>query len=331
MVYNNFNSSYTSDIKANNTYNPYTRIPRQWLIFAQYLGTFFSIIGLIVYISYMKRIYNSLSSNELANKAFVALLLSVIVYYVWRSIYTAFVIIRWAKRSTDEELCANRYIVSALSLGASGFFTPFLLTSFPNVETSSTVNPRYFLSKTMGLCILIGAPILAFTYFVTVFIGINATASIKDVFSVGSTMGIISIVVLTISLLATILGAITSGLFFSYQKHNTFDKNNSKLFKVISTTWMIILTIELLFVIIFAFLRLLAVVNDFFKFGRQGRGFFVMLLMLSRLMITISYIGMVIYITTKTMSGLWSIDGTITIPKYNHNVRSKEYVTAANI
>jgi len=133
-------------------------------------------------------------------------------------------------------LCANRYIVSALSLGIGGFFTPFLLTSFPNVETTSTINPRYFLSKTMGFCILIGAPILAFTYFITVFTGMNATASIKDVFKIGSTMGIISIAVLIISLLATILGVVTSGLFRSYQKHNTFDNNNpSKLFKVIST------------------------------------------------------------------------------------------------
>lgn len=275
----------------------------------------------------MKRIYNSLPNGELANKAIVALLLAAIVYYVWRSIYTAFVIIRWAKKSTDEELCANRYIVSALSLGVGGFFTPFLLTGFPNVKTSSTINPRYFLSRTMGLCILIGAPILAFTYFMTVFTGINGSPSIKDMFSIASTMGIISIVVLTVSLLATVLGAVTSGLFFNYEKHNTFDYNNpSKLFKAISTIWMIIMTIELSLVIFSAILRLLAAFMDFFRAGEQGRGILLMLLMLVRFMITISYVGMVIYITTKTIAGLWSIDGTVTIPKYNHNTWAKENV-----
>lgn len=332
MESNTFNSTYDSGsgVRTNSNYSPYTSVPRQWLIFAQYLGTFFSVLGLIVYISFMQRIYNALPSGELASKATVALLLAVIVYFVWRSIYTAFVIIRWAKNSTDEELCANRYIISALSLGVGGFFTPFLLTAFPNIKTSSTINPRYFLSRTMGFCLLIGAPILALTYFITVSTGINGATSIKDIFDASATMGIISIVVLTISLAALILGAVTSGLFFSYRKNNNFDYNNpSKLFKTISTIWMIIMSIELSLVIFSAILRLLAAFIDFFRSGEQGRGFLVMLLMLVNLMITFSYVWMVVYITTRTIAGLWSVDGTVTIPKYNHNTWAREHVTSA--
>jgi len=67
---------------------------------------------------------------------------------------------------------------------------------------------------------------------------------------------------------------------------------------------MVIITFELLFTIVFALLRLLAAFIDFFRVGEQGRGVFVMLLILYQLLITISYVGMIIYITVKTMTGL---------------------------
>lgn len=41
MAYNTFNSNYASNIRSSNNHSPYTSVPRQWLIIAQYLGTFF--------------------------------------------------------------------------------------------------------------------------------------------------------------------------------------------------------------------------------------------------------------------------------------------------
>lgn len=138
-------------------------------------------------------------------------------------------------KCSDKELCANRYIISSLSLTVGGLFTPFLITSFPNIDTMSTIKPRYFLSKTMGFCTLIGAPILIFSYFLPLLVGTNAINP-KFIFNTNSVVGIISILVLTIGLITFILGLITTKLFFSNKLTNDLDYNNySKLLKIIST------------------------------------------------------------------------------------------------
>jgi len=334
MTYNQSNSNYnwnsTNSQGRYGGYNAASRLPRGWLKFSQIAGTFFSVLGLIVFIYYMKDIYNGLPSSDLVNKAVTALLLSIIVYFVWRSIYTAIVIVRLVDHSSDEELCANRYIISALSLGVGGFFTPFLMTSFPNVDTTSTIKPRYFLSKVMGVCTLIGAPILALTYFIPLLIGTTAVNP-SLIFNTNSTMGLISILVLTISAIVFIFGLATTKLFFTKQATSDFANNNAgKLLKIISTIWMAILTIELVLVIVLSIIRLISALADLFRTREEGAGILMMLLALFNLFITISYVGMIIYITTKTMAGLWSIDGTVKIPKYQHNKYVKSRVVATN-
>lgn len=315
----------------NNDYNHYSAVPRNWLVMAQIFGTVFSVIGLIAYIYFINDIYNALGSDALTNKAIVALILALIVYFVWRSIYTALIIIRLAKNSSDEELCANRYIISALSLGVGGFFTPFLVTAFPNVATTSTIKPRYFLSKTMAVCTMIGVPIFALSYFLPLLVGTNAIANTNYIFAASSTMGLVSIIVLTISISIFALGLTTWILLLPHKTQNDFDNNsNSKLFKLISTIWMSILTIELVLILIFSFFRLIAAFSDFLRAGERG-GAFRMIFALLNLVVTISYVGMVIYITTKTMSGLWSVEGTVTIGKYEHTSAAKNRLTEANM
>ncbi|MBE4704039.1 hypothetical protein [Spiroplasma platyhelix] len=331
MAYNNNDYNHYNNPNNANGYNPYSAVPRNWLVMAQIFGTVFSVIGLIVYISYMNDIYNALASDDLTNKAIVSLMLALIIYFVWRSIYTALIIIRLAKRSSDEELCANRYIISALSLGVGGFFTPFLVTAFPNVATTSTIKPRYFLSKTMAICTMVGFPIFALSYFLPLLVGTNAIANKNYIFDASSTMGVISIIVLTISVSVFALGLMTWTLFLPYKIQNDFDNNsNSKLFKLISTIWMSILTIELVFILIFSFFRLIAAFSDFLRAGERG-GLFRMMFALLNLVVTITYVGMVIYITTKTMAGLWSVDGTVTIGKYEHTSTAKNRLAETNM
>lgn len=328
---NNYNNFQSSNNEAR--YNNYNRVPRGWLLVAQISGTIFSIIGLITFIYFMQNIYNSLPNDDLTKKSLISLILAIIVYFVWRSIYTAAIIIRLATKSSDAELCANRYIISALSLGVGGFFTPFLVTSFPNIDTTSTIKPRQFLSKTMGLCILIGAPILMFAYFLPLLVGMNAVANTKLIFDTTSTMGIISIVVLTVSFLTFIFGLITTSLFFSNKITNAFDNNKpSKLVKLISTIWMAILTIELIVVIVLSIVRLIGALADFFRSGEEWE-LIRMLFAFLNLLITISYVGMIIYVTTRTIAGLWSIDGTIKIQRYQHNkfTQNRLYTNNMNI
>lgn len=326
------NTQYYQNSQRYTNYNPYNRVPRGWLLFAQIAGTIVSVIGLIIYISYMQKLYHALPSSDLTKKSVIALLLAVIVYFVWRSIYTAIVIIRLANRSSDEELCANRYIISALSLGVGGFFTPFIVTSFPNVDTTSTIKPRYFLSKVMGLCILIGAPILGLAYFLPLLVGTNAVNNVSLIFAANSTMGIISIIVLTLTLLGVSFGALTTGLFFSKKSDYTFVNNNpSQLMKTISTIWMAILTVELVLVIVLAISRVIGALMDLFRMSEEGGGIIMMFFALLNLFITMSYVGMVIYITTRTMAGLWSIDGNIKIKKYRHNNYAQSRLYSGNM
>lgn len=320
---------YSENTQNYNSSNSNIRVPRGWLIFAQVFGTVSSVIGLLVFIRFMPNM--SIVKDNVANKSIIALLLAIIVYFVWRSIYTALIIVQWARKASDDELSANRYIISALSLSVGGFFTPFLVTGFSNVATKSTIKPRYFLSKVMGLCILIGAPILLIVYLLTLVTGANAVNA-KLIFDTSSTVGIISIVVLMISCVAFIFGLITTNLFFKNKASDDFANNKpSKLLKMISTIWMAILTIELAIVILFAILRLIGALIEFFRMGEEGRGFLMMFFALLNLLVTISYVGMVIYVTTRTMAGLWSIDGTITIRKYEHSQLAKSRLSSYNV
>lgn len=325
MTYN-YNADYS------NNQNIYTHVPRNWIKLAQIIGTFFSVIGLIFYIYYMKDIYNSLSSNnDVVKKSIISLLLSIITYFVWKSIYNAIIIVRLVNKCSDEELCSNRYIISSLSLTVGGFFTPFLITSFPNVDTMSNIKPRYFLSKTMGFCTLIGAPILIFSYFLPLLVGINAVNP-KLIFNTNSGIGIISILVLTIGVIAFIFGLTTTKLFFSNKVTNDLDYNNySKLFKIISTIWMAILTVELVIVILFSIIRLIGALSDLFRVREEGGGIIMAFFALLNLFITISYVGMIIYVTTRTITGLWSIDGVVIIKQYKHNEYTQSRLVKNNI
>ncbi|WP_339024126.1 hypothetical protein [Spiroplasma endosymbiont of Agriotes lineatus] len=302
-----------------NNQDIYSRVPRNWIKLAQIAGTFFSLLGLIFYIYYMKDIYNSLSNNDFVKKSIVSLLLSIITYFVWKSIYNAIIIIRLVNKCSDEELCANRYIISSLSLTIGGLFTPFLITSFPNVDTMSTIKPRYFLSKTMGFCTLIGAPILTFCYFFSLLVEINSVNP-EFIFNTNSVMGIISILVLIIGLITFILGLTTTKLFSSNKLTNDLDYSNySKLLKIISIIWMTILTVELVIVILFSIIRLISALADLFRTREESGGIIMAFLVLLNLFFTISCVWMVIYVTTRTIAGLWSIDGFVRIKRYKHN------------
>lgn len=322
MTTNNFNNRH-----VNNTVNPSLR---GWLIFAQFTGTILSVIGLMTFIYYTKNISNSLSSNDTTGKSLFALILSILVYFVWRSIYTSWVIVRFAKNSTDEELCANRYIISALSLGVGGLFTPFLMTQFPNMTTTSTMKPRYFLSKIMGICLLIGSPIFAITYFLSNLFSINR---ISMLFDISQTSGFISVVVLVASVLFFLFGLITTSLFNKKETLDEFENHNiSPSLKVISTIWMVILTIELLVVILMAIVRLMGAFLELFKSLERNSGIFMFVFGLFNLMITFSYVMMVVYVTKRTMLGLWANDGVVVIKEYRHNtVAQKRMAANSNI
>lgn len=64
----------------------------------------------------------------------------------------------------DLTLCANKWMISALSLTVGGLFTPFIMSSFPNIKIRSTIKPKVFLTKAFGIFMVVGAPLAMLTY-----------------------------------------------------------------------------------------------------------------------------------------------------------------------
>lgn len=77
----------------------------------------------------------------------------------------------------------------------------------------------------MIFCTVIGAPVLIFSYFLSLLLGINAVNP-KFIFNTNSLIGMISILVLSIGVITFILGIASAKLFFSSKVTNDSVYNN---------------------------------------------------------------------------------------------------------
>lgn len=92
------------------------------------------------------------------------------------------------------------------------------------------------------------------------------------------------------------------------------------------------LTIELLAVILMTIVRLMGAFLELFKSLERNSGIFMFVFALFNLMITFSYVMMVVYVTKRTMLGLWANDGVVVIKEYRHNtVAQKRMAANSNI
>lgn len=240
-------------------------------------------------------------------------------YMFWKTIISAVIILRFVKKSTDEELVANRYILASLSLNLGGFLTPWILTSLPNVTTQSTIKPKWFLSRSFAIITTIGSAIfLGILFWQLKIIGPNTNwfDQTKEWYWILLGFIIGNGVLLVVGLLAFIL-------FFNKNSKERFEGNTftSFLMKTIAVFYLVIVTVELILLMIYSILRLIGNILNTARRVLQADNMFIgVLYLLFGLLSTFFQIYYVIFLTimiSQTIKGIWRKDGVITIKVYD--------------
>ncbi|ATZ18265.1 hypothetical protein [Mesoplasma melaleucae] len=297
------------------TYRNYGRsyIPRGFITFAQILGTM--ITGIILVIT----IYFLLTDGFIKEKPTLsALIIGIEVYFLWKSIYSAYVIITYLKTASDEEVIANRYILAVLSVGVGGIITPFILTSMPNIETESSLNPRAFLAKNLGFTMLFG-----FTLFLVTFISISLSSGItfNELIDTKSDFGLIGFLSITLGIVGLLIGILGYGLFARSNASELMKEKNLQgyVMQVVGVIFTIISTVELVFLIMMSIVRLIGVIFQSFACMNRYDGFFkvfAILFAFSRIGFEIWYVTWVVAMYSRIISGLWSKEQVVRINNF---------------
>ncbi|AUF83378.1 hypothetical protein CXP39_00975 [Mesoplasma syrphidae] len=303
-------------------------VPRGFIVFAQILGTVIAVIGLIAAFYFINDQLKNLAvtdPNFVESKILWSIVLAVCLYMVWKTIYTAIVICKFVKESDDQEIIANRYILAVLSLTLGGFLTPFVLTQFRNMETVSTVKPRWFLSRVLGLTMLVGGILGLGGFLLSALTGAFGATGISFADILANTSGLVTFIIL-ISL--TALGAIGVLTFYGGNKQEIFDGNTtaSKIMNSVAVMFLIVATLELVWLIIISIIRLLGAIADLFQKMGQESGFmkaFAIMWALANVVFTFYYVMMIVRISVECIAGIWARDGRVVI-KYNENVARVE-------
>lgn len=331
MYYGNqYQSPYNGGTtNQNHSYGIFGSV-RSLIYFFQIFGTIFAMLGLTIYILFMAEISRAIGNSPEA-KATVSLILAILSYLAVKTLIACIIICRFVKNNSDEDILANRFIISALSLNLGGFCTPFLLTRLPNIPVKSTINPRLFLARSMGLNAIICAPIGLMAYFLSIGTGMNALNT-TEMFQNPANPYTLS--VLIISSVITLFGAITCLLFFTKKGKEAFETKKGFLgflTKIIAGIWLIIVTIELFLTMFFAIMRLMGAISDLIRAGSSdGFGKSIMIFMaFINLMLTMVYVIWLLQITASTIKGIWSPQGVV-YGKYEALAKSEEKARKKN-
>nr|WP_027063043.1 hypothetical protein [Mesoplasma seiffertii] len=303
-------------------------VPRGFIIFAQIIGTVIAVIGLIVAFYFINDELKRLSiedPNFVQTKILWSIVLAICLYMVWKTVYTAIVICKFVKENDDQEIIANRYILAVLSLTLGGFLTPFVLTQFRNMETVSTVKPRWFLSRVLGLTMLVGGALGLGGFLLATLTSTLGASGISFADLLANTGGLVTFIIL---IALTTLGAIGVLTFYGGNKQEIFDGNTtaSKLMNAVAIMFLVVATLELVWLIVISIIRLLGAIADLFQKIGQESGFmkaFAIMWALANVVFTFYYVMMIVRISVECIAGIWARDGRVVI-KYNENIARVE-------
>lgn len=301
-------------------------IPRGFITFAQILGTAITAIILVITIYFL-----STDGYITNNPTLSALIIGIEVYFLWKSIYSAYVIIGYLKSASDEDVIANRYILAVLSVGVGGIITPFILTSMPNIESESSLNPRAFLSKHLGFTMLDG-----FTLFLVTFISISLSTGMtfNELIDTKGEVGLTGFLSLTLGVVGMLIGILGYGLFARSNASELMKEKNLQgyVMQIVGIIFTIIATVELVFLILMAIFRLIGVIFQSIAYMNRYDGFFkvfAILLAFSRIGFEIWYVTWVVSMYSKIISGLWSKEQVVKINNFEKvdDIRTQEQAT----
>ncbi|AJM72029.1 hypothetical protein [Mycoplasma yeatsii] len=303
-------------------------LTKGWIMFAQVFGSLLAVIGLVYSLTLLSKMDYSKIIPEY--KLGIPILFAIVTYSLWRTIATAFVIVRFLKKSSDDEFISNRYILASLSLNVGGFLTPWLLTSLPNIQTESTIKPKWFLSRVFSVITSVGSIIFLSTLIWQLHKATNG--DILSAFNQSNPFYVPTIVSISISVLFILIGLPTIILYYNKNSQEQFegDTSTSKAMRVFAYFYLILTTIELAFVMLASLLRLLGGLADLFKelsSDSDPLKFFRVLFTLVRIILQIIYVLFLMRIIAETIRGIWQRDGIVKIRVYDR-LKEREQVLA---
>lgn len=289
-----------------------------WIYLAQIFGL---VISIGMFYSIMRELFTNLDlenfKSKIITKQYTMYILSILILaFLIKSIYSSLFLIYFTSKSTDEDIVNNRYVLACLSLNVGGIFSPMILTSLPNIETKSTISPRYFLTKVLSLSSFVLGIFISSVYLL-----LNNQLNLAlNLFNEGLyfTVGILSLsaILITFGLLGMIL-------FWNSDSEENFKE--SKLMKFTSYFFLITVTIQLFALIFISLFRILFQLVKSFQLLTSENNFWIIIFVIADIMFSIIYVFAVIRITFETMAGIWSKDGQVTIQE-NETVRRREEI-----
>ncbi|ATZ16331.1 hypothetical protein JN01_0629 [Entomoplasma freundtii] len=289
---------------------------RGMIVTFQVIGMVFALAGLVAYIVYFGDISNNISGDKnVQGRALAAMILGLLTYLAWKTFYAGMIIIRFVRNSDDGEITANRFVLSALSLNLGGLLTPFILTRLPNVPVRSTINPRWFLSRSMGMIAVVGAPCFLLVFFLSALNGGDSPLTTTQLFDKNAGAFGVTLGVLISQVVITLFAAITVAFYYQKNSHDLFTgpKNALRTFmKIIAVIWLIVVTIELFILLFFAIVRIFGALADVLNtLSDRNRGPLMLFAAVFNLMWTVAAMTYYIYTINKTIVGIWSDEGVV--------------------
>lgn len=273
-------------------YNTNLSHVRSMLKLFNVVGLIFSVLGTL---GILFAVNQQTTMGEPDNAAQFALIITALTAMCAANIYFTIVILNFLKKSTDDELIANRYILSVFSIGIQGVMTPFILSNLPNMQSSSNdarMNPKFVIGRHYGmaglvLSIITGAVLALYAQQYDVLTDSNVLIA----FYVLGGVGLISLISLP--------------LFWLKSSEESF-KNKTGMYPVqivFSIIALIIATTTVIWIMLMAVLRLLQNISTALN-NRDNA--FIFILSLLMVFLQFWYVQFIWTICISTIKGIWS-------------------------
>ncbi|ASP27942.1 hypothetical protein SCORR_v1c01670 [Spiroplasma corruscae] len=255
-------------------------------------------IGALIYLLQMT-FKQGVSSEDLKNifdnidAKYIPILFGFIGFVSIGNIYYCAFLINFIRKSDDDTLINNRWILAVFSLSVGGVFTPIVLAQMPNVNVKSTISPKFTISKGYGFNALI-APLGGLAFYLLFTKAIN----------LGYELNQISIIFYSVIGLMMFWGVLNIMLFALPNSKEAWNKKGSQytFMNLVATINMIYATIILMIQIIISIWSIITIISDLV--GRRGNSMSFINALLAPLRIAMQLF--IIFTIIKTIKGLWA-------------------------
>ncbi|AKX33836.1 hypothetical protein SLITO_v1c01710 [Spiroplasma litorale] len=294
---------------------------RFFLFLANIFGLIVAAIGLGALIYVAQSIFrNGITSNEqlqlLADgldPQYIPVLFAFLGYLAVGNVFYCSYIINFLRKSDDDTLINNRWILALFSLSVGGILTPMILAQMPNTEVRSTIDPKFTISKGYGINAIL-VSVTGISFYLIFNKAMNMSMDLESVTNQ---------VVYIVFILIAFWGIINCSLFAGPGAKAIWDKRGAgyKLMNFVAIINIIYATIILIIQIILSILSIISIISDLFD-RKSGAGFLNALLAPLRIAMQL----FIIFTIWQTIKGIWSKSGSFEYGVYtNLSEKQKNY------